>query len=288
VSIEVERFTEVAAFSALAEPFLVEHEAENNLSLGIIGFLRAETATVGPDTAYLGLGRLGAAVTGVAIWTPGWRIVLSHPDNEAFGQAIGDAVHKTGLTMMGVLGAHQAARAFARPWELGGAQVHEANRQPIYRLARKPEMPSTPGRLREATTGDIDLLTGWWQGFARDVDQGEVSEGQARSIAVERIGRSDQMTYVWELDRPVSMALATGPTPHGIRIAGVYTPPDLRGRGYATACVSAVSRLQMEQGRQFCFLFTDAENPTSNAIYRRIGYEQVAEMVALDFVASSS
>jgi hypothetical protein len=64
----------------------------------------------------------------------------------------------------------------------------------------------------------------------------------------------------------------------------VYTPPELRGRGYATALTAELSQRLLDQGRRFCFLFTDLTNPTSNAIYERIGYVRVAEsaMVAFD------
>jgi RimJ/RimL family protein N-acetyltransferase len=283
VSVEVARFVDVEAFALLAEPFLLQREAQNNLPLGIIGFLRDGPPTVDPASAYLGIGRADPLVVGVLIWTPGFRIVLSLPDDEAFGGSAGAAVHETGLPMMGVLGPESAALAFSRAWRRDGVRVREAMRQPIYRLSRRPEVPSTSGHLREAVEDDLELVTAWWQGFARDAEHHTISEDEARTIARGRIGQRDRRTYVWEAGRPVSMAVATGPTPHGIRIGGVYTPPELRGQGYATACVAALSRLQMEQGRQFCFLFTDAANPTSNAIYRRIGYEQVTEMVALDF-----
>ena len=45
--------------------------------------------------------------------------------------------------------------------------------------------------------------------------------------------------FVWDRAGPVSMASAAGPTPNGIRVNGVYTPPEHRGRGYATVCVAA-------------------------------------------------
>lgn len=282
MTVVIERFTDTAAFAAVAEPFLVEREAENNLPLGIIGFLRGEGA-LSADAAFLAVGRAGRRIVGVAIWTPGWRIVLSNPDHHAFGDAAGRAVRESGLRMTGVLAPARAAAAFAIHW--ADAEVRTASCQPIYRLSRRPDAPSGPGRLRQATLADLESLIPWWQGFARDAEQQALSDEEARTIARDRIGNRDGMTYLWQLEQPVSMALATGPTPHGIRIGGVYTPPELRGRGYASACVASLSRLQMDGGRAFCFLFTDAANPTSNAIYRRIGYEQVAEVVALDFIA---
>jgi predicted GNAT family acetyltransferase len=55
----------------------------------------------------------------------------------------------------------------------------------------------------------------------------------------------------------------------------VYTPPHYRNRGYAAACVAALSKRLLDSGRKFCALFADAENPISNGIYRKIGYRDV-------------
>ena len=82
----------------------------------------------------------------------------------------------------------------------------------------------------------------------------------------------------------MSLAGFGGPTPNGIRIGPVYTPPDLRGRGYGTAVTAEVSRLLLDRGHRFCFLYTDLANPTSNAIYMRIGYEPVCDSREVAFV----
>jgi predicted GNAT family acetyltransferase len=95
---------------------------------------------------------------------------------------------------------------------------------------------------------------------------------------------------VWEDGgEPVSLAGWGGATPNGIRVGPVYTPPELRGRGYATALTAELSRRLLdgrlfEGGRRFCFLYTDLANPTSNAIYERIGYRRVAESAEIVFV----
>jgi predicted GNAT family acetyltransferase len=73
------------------------------------------------------------------------------------------------------------------------------------------------------------------------------------------------------------MVLKTRPTRHTISISGVYTPPSLRNRGYASAAVSALTRRLLESGYRNCNLFTDLSNPTSNAIYQRIGYIPVMD-----------
>ena len=58
----------------------------------------------------------------------------------------------------------------------------------------------------------------------------------------------------------------------------MYTPPEQRGHGYASAATAALSQLLLERGRRFCFLFTDLANPTSNHIYQTIGYQPVCDV----------
>jgi predicted GNAT family acetyltransferase len=92
--------------------------------------------------------------------------------------------------------------------------------------------------------------------------------------------------YLWEVDgHTVSMVGAGSPTPHGIRIGPVYTPPEARRRGYASALTAAASQHQLDSGCRFCFLFTDLANPTSNRIYQAIGYEPVADVDQYAFAA---
>jgi predicted GNAT family acetyltransferase len=57
----------------------------------------------------------------------------------------------------------------------------------------------------------------------------------------------------------------------------------LRGRGYAGACTAAVSQTILDGGAQFCTLFTDLSNPTSNGIYQRIGYRPVCDYTEYTF-----
>lgn len=46
---------------------------------------------------------------------------------------------------------------------------------------------------------------------------------------------------------------------------------------YASACVAALSQLILDEGKEFCTLFTDLANPTSNHIYQQIGYRPVCD-----------
>jgi predicted GNAT family acetyltransferase len=88
---------------------------------------------------------------------------------------------------------------------------------------------------------------------------------------------------VWEHDGVVSLAGYGGRTPNGIRIGPVYTPPEKRRNGYASALVAELSRRLLDEGRSHCFLYTDLANPTANRIYMDVGYELVAESAEIAF-----
>jgi len=81
------------------------------------------------------------------------------------------------------------------------------------------------------------------------------------------------------------MAAKTRPTEKGMTVGGVYTPPELRGKGYATSCVAELSRHILQSGKEFCTLYTDLANPTSNSIYKKIGYTEVCDSVEYTFKA---
>lgn len=84
--------------------------------------------------------------------------------------------------------------------------------------------------------------------------------------------------YLWDNSGlSVSMVLKTRPTSHTITLSGVFTPPSLRGKGFASAAVSTLTEQLLESSYQSINLFTDLSNPSSNAIYQRIGYVPVID-----------
>ena len=61
----------------------------------------------------------------------------------------------------------------------------------------------------------------------------------------------------------------------------MYTRPAQRGRGIGAAMVATLSRQLLAAGARCVFLFADAGNPTSNALYRRIGFVPVGRHLHL-------
>jgi predicted GNAT family acetyltransferase len=206
--------------------------------------------------------------------------VLSHtPASDALDLFAHD-LHGSGHDLPGVLGPEPVGRAFAERWRaLTGKSCRQAMAMRIYQLTAARPVTAVPGRVRRVTEADRDLLLDWYEAFQREAMGEAVPEGIARSV--DQLLTADPVVrglYVWEDSAPVSMAGYSGPTPHGIRIGPVYTPPEHRRKGYASACVAAVSQCLLDSGRRFCFLFTDLANPTSNRIYQAIGYEPVGDV----------
>ncbi len=263
----------------------MEQEASNNLLLGILNSMSGNAGPVRPPNGFQGVGHDRGEVAGVVIWNTGWNVLLSFPEDVPFGAVAGRAMRSTGADIPGVLGPRLTSHAFADAWRVADVPIRDGIGQLIYQLDHRPGVPGGGGRLRVAHPADRDLLIDWFSGFSRDALHETPTREQVAARVDWRLLGPGGTAYIWEDDEgtPVSMATSTGPTPHGIRISGVYTPPVLRGRGYASSAVAALSARLMDEGRDLCFLFTDASNPTANAIYRRIGYEQVAEVVELRF-----
>ena len=126
-------------------------------------------------------------------------------------------------------------------------------------------------------------MVAWMRAFDAEAMGPDAGRQDMAVLVDQMLSAPDRTGWIWDDDGPVAMCQSTGPTPRGVRIGAVYTPPDLRRRGYASALVAAASQAELDRGRRWCFLFTDVENPTSNAIYQRIGYRPIREIQALQF-----
>jgi predicted GNAT family acetyltransferase len=283
-SIQVERLPDASAFLAVAGPYLERREAEHCLLFGIAGNLIKDPArrmTAPPFFAAMrhGDGGGNGEVVGSALMTPPFNIVLSCIDDEAAWSALVDHLVAERVRIPGVTAPADLARAFCEIYAARhGLRAERTMAERIYRLERVTPPVGVPGRMRLGTTADRDLLVDWADAFlAEALDRRDPEEPAELVDGALRSGT--RLFYLWEYEgRPVSMAGVTGPTPHGIRVGPVYTPPSDRGHGFASAVTAAASQAQLDQGRRFVFLFTDLTNPTSNKIYQAIGYEPVIDI----------
>jgi predicted GNAT family acetyltransferase len=266
------RFTDPAAFAAVAEPFLLRDEATHCLQLGLI---QGIAAGEWPDP-YLAVVDGGGGTELVAIRTPPHNLLLSRCDDlDALEPLLTDRLQaETGLT--GTLGPAEVADAFAEAWSrAAGVPAVLRQRQGVYRLERVEPVEPVAGRVRKASEADRNLLLDWMASFLSEALPGKAFD--VASMLERWLGSPQRSLYFWEVEgEPTAMAGVGSPTPSGIRVSAVYTPRERRGNGYATSLVAELSRREIAAGRRFCFLFTDLANPVSNRIYRRIGYRQVS------------
>lgn len=275
--VRLDRFDSVEALLRAAGPFLRAREANHCLILGISANLREHPPDAGHERPYLATVRDGRRVVLVAFQTPPWQMVLSEVDDPAaLGVIVAD---RAGTALPAVLGPAEHVGRFAHLWsEAADVPARLSMHERIHRLTSVSPPRTIGGALRAAGSTDRDLLAEWLYAFGVEVfDEAEVPDLAAR---VDRwLSPGDGRTmFLWEDGRPASMCGVSGPTPTGIRIGPVYTPPALRGRGYASNLVAAASQRQLDGGRRACFLFTDLANPTSNRIYEAIGYEPVRDV----------
>lgn len=273
----LDRFDSVGAFLRAAGPFLRAREAQHCLILGISANLRSRPADSTDEPPYLATVRDGRQVVLVAFQTPPWQMLLSEVDEPGALEII--VADRMGTPLQAVVGPAEHVGTFARRWsEATGVSHHLGFRERIFRVGRVvPPRPAT-GALRVAGPGDRDLLADWLVAFAAE------ALGEDVPAVVSQVDRwlaapDGRTMCLWDDDGAVvSMCGVSGPTPTGIRMGPVYTPPALRGRGYASNLVAAASQRELDGGRRACFLLTDLANVTSNHIYESIGYEPVRDI----------
>jgi predicted GNAT family acetyltransferase len=277
--VDVHRYAEADGFLQRAGEFLAAREAEHNLILGISARLRHDPRIFGEDP-YLAVVEDGGEVVAAALRTPPHNLVLSEIDDpEALEPLAGD-VGQAFASLPGVVGPKGRIEEFVMAWTAAtGAQGHRALAQRIFRAETVDRPDGVAGRMRPYEDGDRELAIRWMDEFVAEALPASSPQPESSDRFVEqRQADPDGGLVFWEDGEPVSMAGFGGPTPNGIRVGPVYTPPDLRGRGYASALTAAVTQELLDGGRRFCFLFTDLANPTSNRIYQRIGYRPVTDV----------
>lgn len=187
-------------------------------------------------------------------------------------------------TLSGVVAPSETADAFAQRWTLmSGTAVRVFMELRLFQLSEvvMPAMP--PGRFRETYADDAAIVADFIKLFSEEALD---NPGSDDYFEMARKGIVAKKYVVWDVDgKVVSMAAVARTTPRGGGISTVYTPRDHRGRGYASACVAQLSQKFLQEGKRFCFLFTDLKNPTSNRIYQNVGYKPVCDFRHLHFGA---
>jgi len=281
VKVRLSLYEDARAFLEVTGEMLYAKETVNNLMLGVNEQLISDPqayenpffATVIDEEGTLQL---------AAVMTPPHNIILAGGDDFDVGLPVLISYLQTAkIPVPGVIGPVHIAERFVSAWKKLRRQNHTINmRQRVYELRHVRMPPLPPGHFRIAGPKDIEKISDWLEAYEDEAlgKQGNAHRSRARK-AIE-----NGNVFVWERSGEiVSMAMAIRPIAHSITISGVYTPPEFRRSGYASALVARLSQHMLDRGYHFVNLFTDLSNPVSNAIYKQIGYHPVCDFRMYQF-----
>jgi hypothetical protein len=270
---------DVEIFRARVGPLMAVDPAVHTIGLTVIETALARGPDApNPDTYGLWLEPDGTVTGGFSITPPHSVLLEVVPD-----AALRPLIDALGDRLTGVNAPEATATRMASAWadvRGGGASVTMRTR--LFRLGRLvPADPAPDGYGRAASSGDLDLLVSWMHAFHDEIPgpgPGEDLEG----LVARRIEADAFRLWCTPGGTPTSMAGISLPAAGAVRLGPVYTPPGLRGHGYASG-VTAVAAAEAQTRADHVVLFTDLANPTSNALYPRLGFRPVTDRVTYRF-----
>lgn len=285
---EVTRYSSIPAFYADAESFLLSQEDRAGIMLG--NSLRFKDRVWEDEQPFLATVKKDGEIMLCAMLVPPYAMLLLEKDEAEGLAAVPHLIRyliKEDYAIHKIMSPKAVGKAFSEEW----TRAHSLEEKVLmdlrlYTLQTVIQPAERLGKLRKATQADLTFLPQWILEMTEETNQ-LMTLAEAEEYAKARL--ESEFLFIWEEDgRPVSMASKTRPNIKGVSVNLVYTPRDLRGRGYASACVAAVSEFLLQEGFEFCTLYTDLANPTSNKIYQNIGYQPVSDFIELKFNQKST
>jgi GNAT superfamily N-acetyltransferase len=272
------RPVDAAEFDRLLTPLLAADEVRHTAPLGVAAILMHDPGQF-PDPLLWLAEDEGGCRAGLVRTPPFHALVAGSREGI---ETLAGALVAAGVELPGVNGALPEAEWFAAAWCAAGGGTFAVSREMrLHALTATEPVASAPGAMRAARAGDRPVLYGWSRAFMAETHL--LREADQLERRVDAALQRELGALVWDDGGPVAMSLGRETTPGCSRIGPVYTPPQHRGRGYATALVAGHTEALLAAGATTCMLFTDLANPTSNAIYARIGYRPVCDAAEIDF-----
>ncbi|MDF2558339.1 MAG: hypothetical protein K0R71_2167 [Bacillales bacterium] len=268
-------YTSIEKFTGLVEQPLLHREAENNLLLSLL--LKIKNGAIPSETCFMSAVIDNDKVLLAFLQTPSYNLIIG-TTNDISEESIHFAVekfYKLGLRFPGVIGSKPSIGLFVSKWQTVFRNTpKQVMDQGIYVLKKTNQIVQSTGSMRLANVSEIHLICGWMKDFTR-VTPERLTYEQCLERALTHIAAGQ--IYVWDVyGEPVSMVMKTRQSQNGAVVSWVYTPMGKRGHGFATSLVHQFSNMLLKEYK-FCCLYTDLNFPTSNKIYKEIGYKLVCE-----------
>lgn len=279
-----ERHADAASFLAAAGPWLDRDAVANNV-VSTVAFGRASGVLPEPEGALWMTIVDGFEVVGAVLHTPPHPLLLSRLSLPAVDAAAEELLRTRG-DLVGVNGPKAPVERFAAQWSARtGRPWVTAHQNRLFDVDQVHPPVGVTGRARRADLDDLDLLAVWESEFHREAGPDQPFDPQQHRAAMRRRLQDSRPYWLWEAEgEPTSMLAESAPAGGVVRLQLVYTPPAMRGHGFASACVAEVSAQVLARPPvKACTLYADLANPTSNKIYQRIGYRPVLDAVSVRF-----
>lgn len=273
-------------FLAVAEVPLLREEVKNSLILGISEQV-SQGRQYGEDPPYFLSVHDRGSLIAAAIRTPPYNLILyCEEDRLEALDLVAAHLMNAGENLPGAHGTVHVVSAFSEVWaRRTGVEAHVEMAQRVYCLTEVTPPLDVSGAMRWAEEGDVGTLAKWFAAFCEEAVPSDPPDDAEKNVR-RFIGTGS--LGVWQTNGIVSMAGSSRGSKNGATVSAVYTPPEHRGNGYASACVAALSQVLLDRGNAFCTLYADLANPTSNKIYQRVGYRPVDDFAMYKFTAAGS
>ncbi len=274
---------DVDEYAAAALGFLEAEPCARNVLLTVIDHVRDAPDAYSAPASFWWVTDSGT-VAGAASWTPPFPLLVSSiPDEAAPDLAAAMIERATALRVRppGVNGPLGSAHAVAVAWTSATDDTVARERiMLLHELGRLVEVATPPGARRPAAPADVALIAGWLDAFSAEVAIVAAPDHIAMAERMVRAG-----SYALWIDGGAPVCLVGHRVAAGVlRVGPVYTPPEHRNRGYARRLTYEVTATELARPDVHqSMLFTDADNPVSNSIYRQAGYEPRGEHVEIEF-----
>lgn len=264
---------DVTAFPGDAEDWLLRDPVRNTVPLTVLRGLRGG---VFRDDNLCGWFVDGDEIAGAVLHTPPYPLLLGAVPISALGSLVRELI-AVDHAIPGISAPLDVADAFTRLWWRPETRRRSERLHRLTTLA--PHTAS--GSSRTATARDLGHLVGWFRAFQ---DEAHVDrDSDPTPVVSARTNREELVYWDDEDGAPVSVAGFSQPIAGMSRIGPVYTPPEHRGHGYGSAVTHTATAAALAAGASEVLLFTDLSNPTSNSIYRKLGYVPVGDYASVSY-----
>lgn len=278
------QYSEIGQFISENEDSMLEHESENNLLLGLADSI-AKSKRPFDHPLFLACKNEQGNVIAQALRTNLERPLAITRLTEQNVELLCEYLLLNKVILSGVVGPKSASIRFNQLWcEMNSIQSSIGMEQGIYELTKIIPPRQITGSLHRVCESDRAIVLPMIEGFVIDCFPEDLNP-QKTAMHSWELQIKNHSLYVLKNfeDQIVSMACSSRESKNAACISLVYTPPHLRGKGYASQTVAALSQKILDSGKSKCNLFTDLKNPTSNSIYQKIGYQWVSESRHFNF-----